>query len=76
MAQFKNFTQAETFARTYCRTCIHQIDCPVMSAHMALMDTDEIEDPNSVLHMLIEKNEHGDHRCLMHVRRQAVQKVA
>lgn len=68
MAQFRTHRDAETFARTYCRNCIHQMDCPIMAEHMAGIDTGEVDDPDSILHKLIVRTPHGNDRCALFVR--------
>ena len=69
MAYFPNGTAGMDYEDRYCSRCIHNGDdgCPVMLAHF-LYNYDECNNPKSILHLLIPRDEEGrNQECRMFV---------
>ena len=72
MGYFPNGTSGMDYEETYCGTCAHQkVDdggCMVWLAHM-LHNYDECNNPNSILHLLIPRDDDGNNeKCLMYIK--------
>ncbi len=71
MGYFSNSTEGEMYAEQYCDHCVHQngadgqSPCMVWSAHL-LLNYDECNNKDSILHMLIPRSEGGfNDQCRM-----------
>lgn len=51
MAYFANGSEGDWYEERYCARCIHDGNCTVWDAHM-LLNYDECNKPDSILHML------------------------
>lgn len=72
MGYFSNGSEGMDYEAQYCASCIHQdgpdgnSGCAVWIAHM-LKNYDECNNEESILHMLIPRDEKGwNEKCLMH----------
>lgn len=60
----------------YCCQCIHQPNCAVWSAHL-LKNYDECNNKDSILHILIPRNEKGENeKCTMYIERRVEDELA
>ena len=73
MGYFSNGTSGMDYYEQYCSRCLHDKDegCPVWTAHL-LHNYDECNKPESILHMLIPKEELGNGKCRMFIESPAV----
>lgn len=71
MGYFSNGTEGEAYHHAYCEVCEHDKDedCAVWYAHLAV-NYDECNKPDSILHMLIPREDGGrNKRCTMFIER-------
>lgn len=72
MGYFANGSEGEAYEAMYCRRCVHENDdsgCAVWDAHL-MHNYDECNKPESILHLLIPRGEHGGNlQCKMFVER-------
>jgi hypothetical protein len=75
MGYFSNGTDGAMFEEEYCNNCVHEkIDsfCPVMEAHQ-LYNYDDCNNKNSILHILIPRDEKGYNQpCAMFIKKEDV----
>ena len=65
MAYCSNGTEGCDYEAQWCDRCIHQDDpCAVWEAHM-LLNYDECDKPDSILHILIPRNGIENEQCRM-----------
>lgn len=74
MGYFSNGTEGECYYDAYCARCVHDKDQsrPVWAAHL-MHNYDECNNENSILHILIPRNESGlgNKQCAMFIEAQA-----
>lgn len=65
MGYFSNGTEGMMYQEEYCAHCLHESNCAVWDAHM-LLNYDECNNKDSILHMLIPRDEKGfNAKCKM-----------